>query len=221
MSNAIEFARGGEIASEWFFYDDARVVGQLGGAQSLDNSLKKRRWNGKIMGWSPSAAQGRSDGGKRGLILVIAADVLQLRKKMLQRSRVVDSSRLLDAIYRAPVQTLDTPLREGDSDDRHVERALLRQSVKRWKDHLVGQVARHSEQNQSVRVFYHHQASFPAEAWGATKTPVRFANSRSGPLLIFPVRPGPNSVRTKSGRADCVRRPQARFFAASPPSRCC
>ncbi len=69
---------------------------------------------------------------------------------MLKRALVIDSARSLDAVRHPLVQTLQTPLREGDADDRNFERAALRHRIERREDHLVGQIARHAEDHQRI-----------------------------------------------------------------------
>src|SRR5580700_9760149 len=114
------------------------------------------------MRWPLRPAQRRLDRGKRRRILVIAAHILQVRQKLLQRVAVIDPSSPLDAVRRALLQPLQTPLRKSHADHRDIERALFGQRVQGREDHLVGKIARHSEHHQRVGFRRSHQAPFPS-----------------------------------------------------------
>jgi hypothetical protein len=61
---------------------------------------------------------------------------------------IVDSSRTLDTVSHAPVQSNQTPLWEGDTDDWNLESTALHHRIERGKYLLVGQIARHTEDHQ-------------------------------------------------------------------------
>src|ERR1019366_2342106 len=57
------------------------------------------------------------------------------------------------------VQTGQSPLRESDANYRDLKGAALHHRVKRRKNHLVGEIARHPEEYQRVRTGSFHQSS--------------------------------------------------------------
>jgi len=64
---------------------------------------------------------------------------------MVEGTLVIDSARSLNAVSYAFVQTLQTPFGEGNANYRDLEGVVFHHRIKRGKDHLVGQIARHSE----------------------------------------------------------------------------
>ena len=79
---------------------------------------------------------------------------------MVQGALVIDPARSLDAVLHAIAQMRQTPLREGDADDRDFQGASFRHRIERREDHLVGEIARHAEEHQRVRMGGgHHGAS--------------------------------------------------------------
>src|ERR1039458_2876646 len=78
---------------------------------------------------------------------------------MAEGSLVIDPARSLDAVRHALVQTRQTPLGEGDADDRDFKVTSLHHGIECREDHLVGEIARHTEEHQRVGTGGCHQAS--------------------------------------------------------------
>ena len=57
LRDAIEFPRGGQVASERLFDDDARMVGQVRGAKSFDHRLEERGRDGEVVRRAPGATE--------------------------------------------------------------------------------------------------------------------------------------------------------------------
>ena len=53
--DAVELPRGGQVASERLFDNDARMLGQVRGAKPFDHRLEERGRDGQIVRWAPSA----------------------------------------------------------------------------------------------------------------------------------------------------------------------
>lgn len=138
---------GRQIASERFFDDDARMLRQIRRAQSFDHRLEQRRWDGEVVRRAPRAAERFLYRRKRLRVLIIPTDVLELRQKIVERALVVDPTGSLDAVRHAFAQTRQTPLRESDADYGDLEIATLRHRIECGEDHLVGEIARHSEEH--------------------------------------------------------------------------
>ena len=54
----VEFPRRRQVPSERLFDNDARMLGQVRGAQSFDHRLEERGRDGKVVRRAPSATQG-------------------------------------------------------------------------------------------------------------------------------------------------------------------
>src|ERR1022692_2358251 len=78
---------------------------------------------------------------------------------MAEGRLAVDPARSFYAFRHTLVQMGQTPLREGDADDRDLKGAALHHRIKRREDHLVGEIARHPEEYQCVRTGSSHQSS--------------------------------------------------------------
>jgi hypothetical protein len=77
---------------------------------------------------------------------------------MLKRTLVIDPTRLLDAVSHSPLESLDAPLGECDTDDGDVKCSAFHHRVKRWEDHLVGKIAGHAVDHKSIGLGSAHQA---------------------------------------------------------------
>ena len=163
----VELPRGGQVASERLFDNDARMLGQVRGAESFDHRLEERGRDSEVVRRAPSAAQRLFYRRERVRIFIIPAHILEQGQKMVEGTLVIDPARALDAVRHAFVQTRQTPLREGDADYRDLEGAAFHHRIERREDHLVGEIARHTEEHQRVRTGGGHQsllswrASFP------------------------------------------------------------
>jgi hypothetical protein len=102
------------------------------------------------VGRTTSAAQRASYGLERFRVFVVSTDILEKRQKMPEGTPVIDASRALYAIRDTLVQTLQTPLGKSDTDDWDVEHASFCHRIKCRKDHLVGEVARHTEKYEGI-----------------------------------------------------------------------
>jgi hypothetical protein len=69
---------------------------------------------------------------------------------MVEGTLVINSARSLYAVRHAFVQAHHTPLRKGDPDYRDLEGTSFRHRIERREDHLVGEIARHTEEYQRV-----------------------------------------------------------------------
>src|SRR5580658_7107484 len=141
------------------------MLGQLRGAETSDHRLKQRRRDCQIVRRPPGVAQClfKSCEGIWGLI--VSTYILEERQEVFERALVIHSARSLDAVRDPLVQALHTQLREGDADYGNFERASLDHRIKCREDHLMGQVARHPEEHQRVRMgLGHHAPTLPAAA---------------------------------------------------------
>ena len=76
----------------------------------------------------------------------------------MEGTLVIDPAGPLQAVGHAFLQTVQTPLRERDADDRNFEVTTFHHRIERREDHLVGEITRHTEKHQRVGTGGGHQA---------------------------------------------------------------
>ena len=146
----VELARRGQVASERLFDDDARLIGQAGGAEPLDDRREQRGRDGEVVRRAPGIAQRLLERLEGVRVVVVAAHVPEQGEEPVEGVAVVDPAGLRDAVRRALAQLLEAPLRGGNTDHRHVEDAALRHRVERRKDLLVREIAGRAEEHQGI-----------------------------------------------------------------------
>src|ERR1035441_8228836 len=220
--DAIEFSRGGQITSKRLFDNDARMRGQVRSTEPFDHRLEERGRDSEVVRRAPSTTQRALYRRERLRIIIVPAHVLEQGQKMVEATLAVDTARSFYAFCHALVQTGQAPLREGDADYRDPKGAAFHHRIKRRKNHFVGEIARHPEEYQRVRMGGFHQSS-PSFAAGFFSMPpnglVFFSQRREPPTNAFrlsPMRvsggrslmclafPPPNT--TYSGSSACLRR---------------
>ena len=77
---------------------------------------------------------------------------------MVEGTLVIDPARSSYAVRHAFAQTRQAPLREGDADHRDIEGTSFRHRIECREDHLVGEIACHTEEHQRVGARRGHQA---------------------------------------------------------------
>jgi hypothetical protein len=87
----------------------------------------------------------------RGLIVVIAVDVLKTRSK-LSEGIGLESAVLLDTVASPVLQLIQVPAGLRNSDDRHIQVATLDHCLQRRKDLLVRQISTGPEKNKRIRL---------------------------------------------------------------------
>ena len=150
VRNLVELPRGGQVASEWLFDNDARMLGQIRGTESFDHRLKERGRDSEVVRRAPSATQRLFYRRERARVFIVPTHVPEQGQKMVEGTLVIDPARSLYAVRHALVQTRQTPLREGDADHRDLEGSSFHHRIERREDHLVGEIARHTEEHQRV-----------------------------------------------------------------------
>jgi len=78
--DVIELPRGGQVASERFFDNDARMLGQVRGAKSFDHRLEERGRDGQVVRRVPSATQLLFNRRERARVVIIPTHVLEQRQ---------------------------------------------------------------------------------------------------------------------------------------------
>ena len=82
--DAVELPRRSQVASERLFDDDARMLGQARGAESLDHRLEQRRRNGEVVRRAPRLPSACLMRRERLRVVVIPAHIPEQGQKMVE-----------------------------------------------------------------------------------------------------------------------------------------
>ena len=92
--DAVELPRRGQVAAERLFDDDARMLGQVRGAEPCDHRREERGRDGEVVRRAPSATQRLFDLRERALVLIVPAHVAEQGQKLVEGALVIDPARL-------------------------------------------------------------------------------------------------------------------------------
>ena len=84
--DAVELARGGQVAAERLLDDDARVVRQARGAEPRDDRREERRRNGEVVRRAPGVAQRALERREGPRVVVVAVHVPQQGEQVAERA---------------------------------------------------------------------------------------------------------------------------------------
>src|ERR1035438_3639474 len=173
MGDLVEFSCRGQVAPEWLFHNDACMLGQVRRAETLDDRLEERRRNSQIMRRSPRVTERLFDGYECARGLIVSTHILEQRQKTFERLFVIDSTRALNTVRHPIVQTRHPPIRKGNADHWNFQGPSLYHCIECRKNHLVGQVARHTEEHQRIRMLPRHKAPAPSLTSASTVSGLR------------------------------------------------
>ena len=88
--NAVELPRGGQVASERLFDNDARMLGQVRGAEPFDHRLEERGRDGQVMRGALSATQLLFYRRERARVVIIPTHIPEQGQKMVEGVPVID-----------------------------------------------------------------------------------------------------------------------------------
>src|ERR1035438_6429039 len=97
MRDLVELSCRGQVPPEWFFHNDACMLGQVRRAETLDYRLEERRRNSQIMRGSPRVTERLFDGYERAWGFIVSTHILEQRQKTFERLFVIDSPRPFNA----------------------------------------------------------------------------------------------------------------------------
>ncbi len=80
--DTVELPRGGQVTSERFFDDDARLIGQARGTEPFDNRREQRGWDGEVMRRAPGIAQRLLECFEGTRVVVVAAHIAEQGEQM-------------------------------------------------------------------------------------------------------------------------------------------
>ena len=105
LRDAVELPRGGQVAAERLFDDDARMLGQVRGTEPFDHRREERGRDGEVVRRAPSATQRLLDRRERARVVIVPAHVAEQGQKLVEGALVIDPARSRDAVLHAVAQT--------------------------------------------------------------------------------------------------------------------
>ena len=183
-----------------------------------DHERKHARRNRQVVGRTRTPDQLRPELREGAGVVVVAVHIAQPRHQ--RRKRVlVFTAVLRDRGVRAGDQLIPGPRRFGDAHHREIELAATRQSLKRRKNLLVGEVARGAEKHEGVRTNPRRRAGHRLHTDAIANQRVcrlqRAAARGSTPVAARP----PPIFRGPSGEACAAARSPTRQRTSAEPAR--
>ena len=151
MDRAVQRLRRREIAAERFFDNNPSVFCAFGFGKTFCNPSEHARGDSEIMQRPLRIDERLMQAVVRGLIVVIAVDVLKTRSQFSEGIGV-ESAVLLDAVASPVLQLIQVPAGLRHSDDRHIQVATLDHCLQRRKNLLVRQISGGPEKNKRIRL---------------------------------------------------------------------
>jgi hypothetical protein len=102
-------ARGGQVAAERFFNDDARLIRQACSAEPLDHRLEQCGRDGQIVRRAPGIPQCLLERIEGAWLVVVAVDVAQQGEQMAQGRPIIDGSCFTDPVLGVLLQLRQIP----------------------------------------------------------------------------------------------------------------
>ena len=155
MQCSVQRLGGGEVSAEWLFDDDARAVMTVRPGQPFGHGREQLRRNREVIQRPTRSAERGSQLPERLGIVVVAVDVLQVRRQRGKRARI-DAAVLLETVVRARSECVEVHRRLRHADDRHLEVTASDQRLKRWKDLPEREVSRRAKEHERIRLESRH-----------------------------------------------------------------
>ena len=111
------------------------MLGQIRSAQTFDHGLEKRGGDCEVVRRPPCVSQLLFYRRERARVFVIPAHIPEQGQKTVESTLVIDPARSFDAVGHAFVQTIETPLGEGDADYRDLEYIIFHHGIERREEH--------------------------------------------------------------------------------------
>ena len=112
---------------------------------------KQPRRNREVVQRPTSSAERGSQLPERLGIVVVAVDILQVRRQRGKRTRI-DAAVLLETLVRPRAECVDVHRRLRHADDRHLEVTTSDQRLKGWKDLPEREVSRRAKEHERIRL---------------------------------------------------------------------
>src|SRR4029077_13196912 len=139
-----------QVTTERFFHDDSSTVRAISFLQTLRNNTEQAWRDCKIMRGASGTSEQLSQSGKRGWIVVIAIDVIELRHEFREHGVIQPASLRQNAAASAFMELVKGPSGVCDPNDGNSQGPASDQVVQRREDLLVGEIASNTEEDESV-----------------------------------------------------------------------
>lgn len=154
MQRSVQGLGGGKVAAKWLFDDDARAVMIVGPGQPFGHGREQIWRNREVIERPSRSAERGSQSPERVGIVVIAVNILQVRRQRGKRARI-DAAVLLETLARARSERVEVHRRLRHADDRHLEVTTSDQCLNCWKDLPKREVSRRAKEHERVRLESH------------------------------------------------------------------
>ena len=151
MQRSVQGLGGREVAAEWLFDDDARAVMSVRPGEPFGHGREQPRRNREVVQRPTRSAERGSQLPERLGIVVVAVDILQVRRQRGKRARI-DAAVLLETLVRARSERVEVHRRLRHADDRHLEVTTSDQRLKGWKDLPERKVSRRTKEHERIRL---------------------------------------------------------------------
>ena len=139
-----------QVTTERFFHDDSSTVSAISLPQTLRNNTEQAWRDCKIMRGASGTSEQLSQSGKRGWIVVIAIDVIELPHEFREDRVIQPASLRQNAATSAFLELIKGPSGICDANYRNIQRPASDQVVQRRKNFLVGEIASCAEEDESI-----------------------------------------------------------------------
>jgi hypothetical protein len=161
LERAVDGLRTGEIAAERLLDDHARVGCTTGTAQLRRDCSEQAGRDRQVMARPLRAVDGLAQGGKRGVVAVVAVHVLHPGFQAAQRLGVRPVAMLGQAVPHPRDHGVTGQTAPRDTHDNRGQSAAPLEILERRDDLLEGEVARDAEHHQRVGVIRVHVGLLP------------------------------------------------------------
>ncbi len=138
-----------EIATEWFFDDDARAFCAPGFPELLDDQAKERRRDRQVMRRALRWAERVSQIGEGRGVFVITVHIAQEAAQRFERGGI-EAAMFLKAVACALPEVVEGPTCLGNADHGDFQVSVLGHRLERGEDFLIGQIAGGTEEDEGV-----------------------------------------------------------------------
>src|ERR1700757_5014513 len=139
-----------QVTTERFFHDDSSAIRATSLLQTLRNNAEQAWRDCKIMRGASRFSEQLPQCGKRGWIVVIAIDVIELLHEFREDCVIQPAYLRQNAAASAFLELTKGPSRLCDANYRNSQRPASDQVVQRRENFLVGEIASCTEEDESI-----------------------------------------------------------------------
>ena len=145
-----ERPRGLEVVAERLLDDDARVRGETGAGEPLDDRAEQERRDLEIEDRAPGVLEHAREALERRRVREVPGEVGEPGGEPLEDLGIERLAGGQDRLAGTLLEVVDRPVVDGDADDRARQEPALLEAVERVQRHHLGQVAGDAEHDEDV-----------------------------------------------------------------------